>query len=172
MARALLVAVMIAAACSASYAVEEYSACVLGTMGGVPGVQCWNYTASNTSLASKYYIYQLLVSVDFDTYVTNVEGPTGWDPYFEDQQPDHFASWTCSDSDYYLMSGSQMSGFTVCFDRKPTSQIYSADFGSLLDEDERRNDTGNVSLWEPGSLSGAVVGLAMLGGALLRRRSS
>lgn len=168
MARALLLAVVMAAACSASQAVEPYSARVEASV--APGTLCWNYTAFNTSQASWYYVYQLLVSVDFDAFVTNATGPAGWEPYYEQEYPDHFVSWTCTNPDYYLMSGGQQGGFTVCFDRTPVVQMYSADFGSLLDEDERRNETGDVNLVEPGTLAGAAFGLVTLG-AFIRRRS-
>jgi hypothetical protein len=169
MARALLVAVMMVAACSASHAVEPYSARV--EVCNDPGTLSWTYTAFNTSQESAYYIYQLLVGVDFDTFVTNAEGPAGWQPYYEIDYPDHFVSWTCSDPEHYIMSGAELGGFRVYFDRPPATQMYSADFGSLLDEDERRNETGDVNLLEPGTLTGAAFGLVALG-VLIRRRST
>lgn len=170
MARALLIAVAVLIVCSAGYATEDYSAVIRGCCDDTPGTQCWNYTASNTSQASRYYIYQLLVCVDFDTFVTNAIGPLGWNVYYEDEQPDHFVSWTCDDPQHYVGAGSELGGFTVFYSRRPDTQSYSADFGSLLDEDERRNETGEIVLPEPESLGCGLFGLTALG-ALLRKRS-
>jgi len=180
MARALLIAVLIAVACSGSIVAEAdpYSARVDGLTVNAPDMTYWTYTAFNTSLDANYYIYQVQVSVDPEAYVIDATGPTGWDTNFEHVQLDHYVYWMCptraerldSDPAYYLEQGAWLSDFAVTYDRTPTSQEWTAGFGNLLDDDERGTATGYVCALEPGSLSGAIAGLVMFG-ALAKRRT-
>ncbi len=164
-------AVLVACCCcgkawSAGSAAEDaYSATVVASPVGPPGLNTWTYTLTNTSLDASYNIAIFQLEVDPDTSIVKNEviDPPLW---VSDRDDPHCIQWACT-SETNLPAGGVRDGFAITFSQQPAYQNYTA----VFDDGGMNYGVVSVAAPEPGSAVALLAGVVSLAACIRRRRS-